>query len=225
MSLLDGPSLLLIAIGMLALDRGRPWIAAVTFGISGLGRETNLLTPAAQIDPAARGVRSIVQQLLQVVVIVLPVAVWFDYLYSIYRGTLYTSGHVLAAPLSWYWWRWRMTLSGLQNDGWQSSHVFTLIIVVSLTVQALFMFLRPRWRSAWWRLGVSYAALMLLFGRPLWEGIPGGLRVVLPLTLAFNVLLLDVRQGRWFWPLWVAGNLSVAYGLSLVPPPFAGGWL
>lgn len=37
----------------------------------------------------------------------------------------------------------------------------------------------------------------------------GADRVLLPMTIAFNVLL---PTRRWFWPLWALGNLTVAHG-------------
>src|SRR5215210_2865669 len=43
MSLLDGPSLLLIACAAAAAERGRLWMTAVFVAVAGLGRETNLL--------------------------------------------------------------------------------------------------------------------------------------------------------------------------------------
>jgi hypothetical protein len=68
---------------------------------------------------------------------------------------------------------------------------------------------RPRPHTAWWRIGVGYAALLLFLGRPLWEGMPPAVvRIELPLLAAFNVLLLRVEDDRWFWLLFVCGNLA-----------------
>ena len=61
--------------------------------------------------------------------------------------------------------------------------------------------------SAWWRVGIAYAGLMSIAGASVWDGHPGAItRVVLPLTVAFNMVVL--REAR-FWPLVVAGNLPV----------------
>ena len=72
-------------------------------------------------------------------------------------------------------------------------------------------FILWRWRawstSPWWRIGAAYTALMAVAGASVWEGHPGAIpRVVLPLTVAFNMLLLRERR---FWPLFVLGNLAV----------------
>jgi hypothetical protein len=223
-ALLDGPSLLLMAFGVLALERGRPWVSAVIFGVSGLGRETNILSAAAQWQFRWNW-KAIVQQILQVALIALPLLIWFDYLYSLYRGTLFTTGRVMAGPLEWYLWRWRAVWPDILTDAWHAGSRFSFLILVSMSVQALFLFAWPRWKDPWWRLGFAYAVLMIFFGRPLWESDPGGLRVVLPMTMAFNVLLVQVHRPWLFWPLVVMGNLSVLYGLHLMQFPGTRAWL
>ena len=223
-ALLDGPSLLLMAIGVLALERGRSWVSAIIFGISGLGRETNILAVAAQWQFIWTW-RGIVRQVLQIALIALPLLIWFDYLYSLYRSSLFTTGHVMAGPLEWFLWRWRQVLPDVIAEGWHASSRFSLLILVSMSVQALFLFARPRWKDPWWRLGFAYAVLMIFFGRPLWEADPGGLRVVLPMTMAFNVLIGQVERPGLFWPLVVLGNLSVLFGLHLMQFPGTAAWL
>ena len=53
---------------------------------------------------------------------------------------------------------------------------------------------------------------MMLLGPSVWQGYPGAAtRVLLPMTVAFNILLL---RNRMFWPLFVAGNLLVVPGLA-----------
>ena len=217
-SLADGPSLLLIALGMLAVERNRPWLSAALFGIGGLGRETNVLTAAAQLE-IKRTWGSIWRLALQLALIALPLLIWIDYLYSMYRSRLFTAGGIMSAPLQWFFWRWQGVLSDVFAEGWQTESRFSLLILVSLAVQALFIVVRPRWKDPWWRLGCAYVVLMLFFGRPVWESNPSALRVLLPMNFAFNVLLARVDRPWLFWPLVVAGNLSVLFGLHLMRFP------
>ena len=100
-----------------------------------------------------------------------------------------------------------------------------MLILVSLAVQALYIVLRPRWKDPWWRLACAYAILMAFFGRPLWEGEPGALRVLLPMNLAFNVLIARIESPLVFWPLLAAGNASALYGLQLLQVPVISPWL
>jgi len=55
--------------------------------------------------------------------------------------------------------------------------------------------------------GASYAVLMIFLGDAVWESYPSAAaRVLLPMTVAFNIL---VPRGKW-WPiLLVVGNLGV----------------
>jgi hypothetical protein len=76
-----------------------------------------------------------------------------------------------------------------------------------------------RWRPAerWWRVGAAFAGMMLFLSTPVWEGYPGAsTRVLLPMTLAFNVLV--PRTGRWL-PILLAGNLTVAASVFEFSPP------
>jgi hypothetical protein len=224
-SLLDGPSLLLLAVGMTALESGRPWLSAAIFGVAGLGRETNVLAAASQARPMSLTWRSIAAQVVQIALIVLPLAIWFDYIYSIYRGLLYTTGKTLATPLGGFVWKWQVTLAALDAHGWTAAR-FGLLTLIAVTVQGVYVLARFDWKNPWWRLGLAYAALMLLLGRPLWEGEPAtALRVLLPLSLAFNVLLRECTRSDRFWPLFVGGNLTVVPGLVLLHVPFISRWL
>jgi hypothetical protein len=87
----------------------------------------------------------------------------------------------------------------------------TLLAMIGLTVQAGFILLRPRPADSWWRVGAAYALLMLVLGPAVWEGFPiAASRVLLPLSLACNVLALRTRAPV---ALLLACNLTVFSGL------------
>jgi hypothetical protein len=87
----------------------------------------------------------------------------------------------------------------------------TLLAVVGLLVQATWIVVSRAPNDPWWRTGAAYAGLMVFLGTPVWEGFPGAApRVLLPLTIAFNVLAIRRRIGvTWL----VVANLSVFTGL------------
>ena len=59
--------------------------------------------------------------------------------------------------------------------------------------------------------------MMLFLATPVWEGYPGAAtRVLLPMTLAFNILV--PRGVRWL-PVLIAGNLTVAASVFEFSPP------
>jgi len=96
-------------------------------------------------------------------------------------------------------------------------HWAVFATVLSLTAQWLFFVLRWRPTERWWRVGVAFAVMMAFLSTPVWEGYPGAAtRVLLPMTLAFNVL---VPRGRRWLPLLLVGNLSVAASVFEFSPP------
>ena len=86
-----------------------------------------------------------------------------------------------------------------------------------LVTQASFLLLRRQPARAWWRVGAGFAVLMLLVAQPVWEGYPGAAtRVLLPMTLAFNLL---VPRGRRWLPILLLGNLSAIVGVNEFSAP------
>jgi hypothetical protein len=64
---------------------------------------------------------------------------------------------------------------------------------------------------------------MLVLGDAVWEGHPAAVgRILLPMTVAFNVLLPRVRWAL-FLPLLVLGNASVVVGLDAMKVPWLSG--
>ena len=219
-ALLELPSVLLLAVAIIAMERGRPWVAVAIGGLSGLGRETNLLVGASVVQPeiVVRTARDMAVATMRVVTLGVPLAIWVLY--------LVTSGHDMwvsnpsgnfGAPFAAYVTKWGATLSELRDAGWASFARFSLMGLVSLTTQAIVLVRLARWTSPWWRVGVAYVVLMVVLGPDVWGGYPGAaLRVVLPMTIAFNLLL---PRTRWFWPWAILGNLSVWHGLDALGVP------
>ena len=203
-SLTDGPSLLLIALGVRAVERGRVWLGAVVLGVAGLARETSLLAAPAVLarDDRSTSRRSWLSAAAQIAICVLPTALWMVVL-RIHFGS---SGGTrnFAPPLFGFVGKLFETYDPKGMD-WPS--VRELLAMVSLAVQVGFVLARPRLREPWWAVGATFALLAFFLGRPVWEGFPGAsTRVLLPLTMAFNVLAPRTRRGL---ALLLAGNLMV----------------
>ena len=64
-ALVDGPSLLLICAGVYLVETNRPWWSTLVLGLSGLGKETNLLSGAALLPKWAGGRPAWTQALLR----------------------------------------------------------------------------------------------------------------------------------------------------------------
>jgi hypothetical protein len=217
-AVLDGPAMLLLALAMAASERGRTWLAAATVGVATLGRETSIL--AALALPLPSGWRGWARLAGAGVVIVVPVLVWQDYVWSIYRGssTAEGMGHI-TPPLVAYLQKWRITIDSLRDTGLSGAAFSGLCTLVALSVQLLYLTVNRAWREPWWRLAAAFGILMLVVDYAVWDGYPGAAtRVLLPLTFGFNVLL--ARGDRSFWWWYVAGNLHLVPVWRLLPFPW-----
>lgn len=216
-ALVDGPSLLLIAIGMALFERGRTGWSAVVLGIAGLGKETNILAGSIFAPARWRDGREWRRAIGHGLLIAAPLALWLVCL-QLWLG----SGGDLGArnfdwPFAGYVRKWQEIAAGLSGSGSGELARAGALVLIALTVQWLFFVLRPRWSDPWWRLGASYCLLLVVLGDAVWEGYPGAAsRVLLPMTLAFNVLL---PRGRGWWVLLVVGNLLVWPSADKMVPP------
>ena len=243
-ALMDGPSLLLIAWGVALAEQGRRWASAGVLGVAGLGRETNLLagltllpSPHWGIRPARVSVRGPAFSVFPIggwewreaartlgrgAVTVLPLALWVGCLWYYYGVPSNTGEGNFGTPFAAFAGKWAGAIRELRLNGWDSSAKWTLLMLVSLSVQFLVIALRPQWPSLWWRIGAPFALLLVLLGPAPWDGFPGAAaRIVLPLTLAFNVVL---PRGRWWWPVLLLGNLSALSAPDQLRPPGSEGY-
>ncbi|MSU45637.1 MAG: hypothetical protein EXS42_00555 [Lacunisphaera sp.] len=224
-ALFDGPSLLLVAFGVYLLEKGRLWAATAVLALSGLGKETNLLGAAALApkipgDGRAWGL-AVVRGLLTVV----PLALWMLYIASTVGGQAGDLGvRNFDLPFAAYMRKWHEIA-----DGWgdisvvSAGPLWSLLMMVVLTVQFLYLVLRPQWSRAWWRIGLSFALLMIFLGDAVWEGYPGAAsRVLLPMQLAFNIL---VPTGRAWWLVLVLGNLTLLVAPAALESPTGEGYV
>lgn len=208
----DGPSLLLLCLAVLAVERARTGLAAALAGLAGLAKETNLIWSTVLLDPSdlrTHGWRGLCRH---GVLVLAPLALWMVHLWFMdYPLTNMTGARNFAAPLSGYVTTWGLTLSEIRQgtSPWPWLKAFTL---VGLATQALGLVLFRDRNDVWWRAGIASCVLMVFLGPAVWAGHPtAATRVLLPMTVAFNALL---PRGRWFWPLFVLGNLPIVHGLA-----------
>jgi hypothetical protein len=218
-ALTEGPGLLVLALAVAAMERGRPWLASGLMAMVGLGRETNFVASGLLLDRVPRSLRDVLIPAGRLIAAVLPFLLWTLYVRSLYPAFDYSNPASFAAPFSGYLNKWSVTIAQLGSSGWWGSWArFNLAALIGVTVQAGYLLARRDWSSAWWRAGVPYCLLMPLLSYAVWEGDPGAImRVVLPMTVAFNVL---VARSRYFWPLVIAGNLSVFHGIHMINVPW-----
>ena len=217
-ALLDGPSLLLIASGLMLLEKGRPWLATAVLALSGLGKETNLFGAACFLPQKSEGSRAWLLAGLRGLLIAAPLVLWMTYLSIVVGPATGLGVHNFALPFAAYVNKWREVMVSwptLTHDFY--GPVYSVFMLVTLSVQFLYLLLCPQWQKAAWRVGATFALLMIFLGDAVWEGYPGaGTRVLLPMQLAFNLL---VPVGRRWLPLLLVGNLSMLIAPYLLQPP------
>jgi hypothetical protein len=206
----DGPSLLLIVLGVWAVEGERRWLATGIFALSGLARETSLLGAAALVQPERRSWSEFGRLALQGGCIVLPLALWLGYIHMVVGPAVDVGARNFSWPLVAFFSRWGEVARVLIDGTGGQTHALALaefVLLVALSVQFGFLAIRVRPREIWWRVGASFGLLMAVLGPAVWEGFPGAApRVLLPMQLAFNVL---VPRG-WKWlPVLILGNLSL----------------
>lgn len=217
-ALLDGPSLLLIAVGMALVESRRPWLAAAVLGISGLGKETNLLSAAGMRLPESRNARMWPAWLCRATLVLLPLAAWMLCLRMwLGHGDYMGDERNFAPPFAALAEKLQQSVSQLIAEGYPSLAKFDLLVMAGLLAQFFFFAFRRRWDEPWWRVGACYAVLMIFLGGAVWENYPSAAaRVLLPMTLAFNILV----PRRGWWPLLlVIGNLGVVASADIFKPP------
>lgn len=221
-SLVDGPSMLVLALAIVALESGRRGIAAAVLGLGGLGRDTNLLAAPVLF---ARGA-GVWRLTLHGIALVLPLGGWLWYLSQIGIQPADSGATNFAAPLVGYVAEWVASVGSFEFAGFRTLVTSNILSLMALTTQAVVLVARPKPASPWWRLAAAYVLLFVLIGAPVWEGHPtAATRVLMPMTFSFNVLLPRVIQSGWFWPVLVLGNLNVADSIILLMPWLVGSHL
>lgn len=217
LALLDGPSLMLTMCAMVAVESRHPFRSAAIVGLATLGRETNVLVFVAQPIPKDR--RGWIRFTIAAVLVALPLLIWMDYLRSIYRSTTLVGTDSFVLLGTGLATGWRDALSTVANRF--PDAIGPAAIIIALAAQAVFVFVRRDFAAPWWRVACAYAVMMLFLDPVLANPHTGAItRVMLPLTVGFNVLLAGEPRPSRFWPWFVAGNLHLlpaSYVLPLVP--------
>jgi hypothetical protein len=93
-------------------------------------------------------------------------------------------------------------------------NLFEFLAVVSMMAQAAFLLLRPRWRQPIWLVGVAFVFLFFCLSDKVYVSQVNYTRTVLPMTIAFNILLMEVRPIPLFLFLLIVGNIGLLEGIG-----------
>lgn len=210
LALVDLPATLLVATGLLLVERGRPRLSALCLAFAGLARETALLG-AGMLWPEGKSDRAqLVRRAAWTALAALPLAAWWGYVHVAVEPSDAGTAN-FALPLAGWLGKW---LELWRITGVESNHGLVVrgwLDCAAITVQAAYLLKHRDLPNPWWRVGASFVVLGAVLGPAVWEGLPGAYaRVLLPLTLCFNVHAAR-RRAALLWL--VLGNLSVVGGI------------
>jgi len=213
----DLAAALLVATGVLAVERGRPSLAMLALGAAGLARDTSLAGVTMFGSIVRRSTGSWMRASLLAAFAVVPLLVWFDYIYSIYRTTTFDGSNHFVAPFSGILWKLGMIGTTVADRGLSAQTFDGITTLAAFLAQAgwlVWLFAFRRDRSPWVLTGLGFFALALVTDPPVWEGFPGAYpRVFMPVMLAAHVTLAR-RPGLWWLVLLV--SLDVVAGVRLL---------
>ena len=211
----DGPSMLLIALAMVALTRRHAVLGSLVLGAAGLARETNLLAAA----PLGRLLRPHLRSLLLLGVCLLicavPILLWLDYLRSVYRSTMVVHDGHITLPLWGVGWKLKSIVEEWQAGLAAPQLMASVLAVIAWAARAIWitrMLAGPERWGPWTMTGAAYVLMSLALHPVVWDGSPGAFtRVLLPLAVATNVTM--AARGSVPWPMIIAANLDVIPGV------------
>lgn len=210
-SLVDLPALLLMTLAVGSCAKPHLTRSVVWQALANLAKETSLLgTLALHCDKSFRPFpwRRVG---LGLVVAILPLALWSLYVQQRFaHAPSYIGAGNFSWPLFGLLTQAKYSLRELSFGNFDSRYSFSLVAIVGFFVQTWVLWRTPQLSSPWWRIGAAYSFLLLFLGSWVWSGYWAVCRAVLPMTIAFNLLL---PVNRAFWPLWILGNITVLHAV------------
>ena len=206
LALTDLAAATLVTASLLAAEAERKRTALGCLAGAALARETSLLAVAGLTKSPWFSFKNAAR----IVLAALPLALWLGYV-RWRAGPADPGWGNLTWPIAGFIEKWRDVARAIAqlDDPWLAWT--SALAMLGLTVQAGYLAFCPQPAERWWRVGFVYVVLMLCLGTAVWEGHPGAaLRVLLPLTLAFNVVA-HRRRAALVWL--IVGNLGVGAGL------------
>jgi hypothetical protein len=210
-SLIDLPALLLLVLAITAHTKNQPARTTIWSALAILAKETSLLGAIAlqsdkplRIFPWRRIGFSLIACLL-------PFALWSLYVEQRFSEA---PSEVSLGNFSWPFLglltQAKYALREVTFGNLDGRYSFSLISMAGLLVQAWVLWRAPQPSSAWWRVGAAYSLLLIFLGSWVWSGYWAACRALLPMTVAFNLILPGTRS---FLPLWILGNLTILHAV------------
>lgn len=205
-------------LGVAAVLTPGTWLIPLFLLSAGaLIKETSVLSFAVALWPT-NGRERVKRVFLSAMLLLIPLLLWAAYV-QVMMGSAHGTG---SGNFSWPAWGVLNKLDAAVRDlvsvprgmALQLIHnAFEVLCPLSLCAQAVYLFIHPRVRVPAWRLGIGFAVLLLVLGSSVWAEQNAYCRVLLPLTMAFNLLIHQHEQGQTYCAWYAAGNIGMAWML------------
>lgn len=206
-SLVDLPALLFLLLAVRQSRAPAPTRATLALALGNLTKETNLLASLALLSWP----RPSRQRVLALAACALPIVLWAAYVAHRFPAAPVTTGSGnFTWPVVGAATQLAASAREITAGNLDSRHTFAVLGILGLALQAAVLWRHRAPESPWWRIGAAYSLLLLFLGPWVWTGYWAACRAVLPLTIAFNLLL---PAGRRFWPLLILGNLTALHAV------------
>lgn len=210
-SLVDLPALLMLVLATTAFTKAYSSRSALWLALANLAKETSLLGSFALLAGKPLHPLTWRHAAMALLSAALPLALWSVYVQQRFASAPGTDGlGNFTWPLLGLFAQVKNALREVSLGNLDSRYMFSLVGVAGLGTQAWVLWRSPHPQSPWWRIGAAYSILLVFLSPWVWSGYWAAFRAVLPMTIAYNLLL---PAGRSFWPLWILGNLTMLHGV------------
>ena len=220
---------------LVCLERALTDFPAAALGVAAVWRTSSRLAPAGLLSAACLMKETAILQIVAVgwpgrrhrrvlrllgtwALMSLPVAAWLLYVWWVWwdvSGLRVPGGGRITLPFVGLATKFVAT----GNDLWEAVRggdlrirkSFELLAPASLAAQAIYLIRYPRLSSRAWRFGAGSAALLMLLGDVVWVDQHAYCRVLLPLTVAFNLLVHCHEEGSTYTRWFIAGNVGLSW--------------
>lgn len=202
-----------ISLSALVLH-GSGWLWVFLLGIAALFKETTVLSFTPALTSFRKNGLFSKKTLLQTGLLLLPVALWAVYVHYQLPPERATQSGNLTFPFF-----------GVVEKLIESSTVLSVsqgeplfyriglflesVSLISIFVQAIYLFSKPKWSNRYWQFGIGFAVLFPFLGPSVLAGQFAFTRVLLPLTFAFNLLIHQVEKKPSYYGWFILGNLGL----------------
>jgi hypothetical protein len=203
-------------LGLMGLITGEA-ASSVILGLAILTRPTSLLFLLRYACPRPLTTAALSRKGTYVLIALALPLLWQIYLTYQIHAKLETGGNIGLPFAEWsrhvvlIWKQLATVPFGLNfPDGtpWEFN-LFEFLAIASLTFQAVFIFSHPQWNKPVWLVGAAFAVLYFCLTQKVMVDQISFTRAVLPMTISFNLILLQARPVLFFILCFFAGNIGL----------------